>query len=80
MIFCATPSGGRIFARAQLAIAESQHLRHQSQILRARQELERGRLRVVILESAMCRSEIIAFREDKMGACGPAARTMDRLF
>jgi len=39
-----------LFARAQLAVEESQHLRHQSQMLRAQQEFERGRLRVAILE------------------------------
>ena len=54
-----------LFARAELAIEESRALQDQSRALQAEQVRERGELRRSVMESAMCRSEIRAHRDNR---------------
>lgn len=57
-----------LFARAQLAIDESQLLRHSSRMLKSQFDHEREKLRVSLFEAAMSRSEAKAYRNNKAEA------------
>ncbi|HZR72623.1 hypothetical protein [Bradyrhizobium sp.] len=57
-----------LFARADLAIEESLHLRRSSRVLKSQFDHERETLRVAVFESAMLRSESKAYRDDKAEA------------
>jgi hypothetical protein len=52
-----------LLTRAQLAIEESRRLQHQSSTLRTERDLERGKLRRAVFESAMLRTEVNACRD-----------------
>jgi hypothetical protein len=54
-----------ILDRARLAIEESRRLQALSRYLRATFDREREALRMSVLESAMCRAETKAYRDDK---------------
>jgi hypothetical protein len=54
-----------LFARAQLAIEESQLLQRRSRALQAERDFERRQLRLAVLESAMSRSEHKAHQDNQ---------------
>jgi len=59
------PMNDPLLARAQLAIEESKALRREKHVLQAEQLRSREALRLAIFESAMCRTEARACREDR---------------
>ena len=54
-----------LLARAHLAIEESKALQRAKHVLQAEQLHSREALRLAVLESAMCRTEAKAYREDR---------------
>jgi hypothetical protein len=54
-----------LIARALLAIQESQRLQRQSRELKAQFNREREELRLTVFQSAICRAEIKAYRDDR---------------
>ena len=62
-----------LLARARLAIEESRAARLRRRLLMAQHHGARNKLRCTILESAMVRSEVKAYREDR--PIGPLRRS-----
>ncbi|MBV8696825.1 hypothetical protein [Bradyrhizobium sp.] len=54
-----------LFARAQVAIDESWALQNRSRALQAERARDRDELRLAVLESAMYRAEMKAYRDNR---------------
>ena len=54
-----------LLARAQLVLEENACIREMRRLLQAQFDREREQLRLSIIESAMTRAEIKAYRDDK---------------